>query len=323
MAATTKPLLSWLQTLRTQAAENKITETALEKHRTVISAIIKSGDNLNFAISAAKICPAAVDVKELTRACREYAPALIDALLPIEGVDRFAIQSDIICRQHPQDAMARMESWYPGSTPFPQSIQRLWSEVVHDLCKKETSTGTAYQRRLTQDTGAALEQAVAFIGNKITDPSAVTWVIRASHHVLRGMSRTVPILHGLPQEFAQTTLEAMWTYAMDQKDNPHEWRINAQAFTLANTEALPEARSWLTMHYPNESAVVNKLWDKHAIQVSTFFSNERKRYGITSTIVQREGDWTPPEDSAMPDLSASMVGTPMLTPDTTSLPTLG
>lgn len=294
MSATNKQLLAWLHNLRTQASKGPIDGGTLDKHRTVISAIINSGENLNFAISAAKICPAAVDVNTLTAACRKYAPAWIDSLLSVEGVDRHAIQADIIRRQHPSDAVSRILTWYPGHTPLPSSVQRQWSELVHDLCKRETSTGTAYQRRLTVETGNALLQAVKFLGNKIDDPSAATWILRASHYVLKATTRSVPLLHMLPDDFADTTLESLWGFAMNQTANREEWRINAQAFTLANTEAFPEARAWLTMHYPKESAVVNKLWDKHALQVSAYFTAERHRHGISTTIVQRDGDWTPP-----------------------------
>lgn len=303
MAVTTKQLLTWIQTLHTQAASGGVPENTIEKHRAVTSALIKQGENLNFAISAAKIHPGLVDINELTDACRKHAPAWIDALLQIDGVDKAAVQSEIIQRQHPSDVISRMQSWYPGATTFSVPVQRQWAKKVHDICKKETSTGTAYQRRLSFETGEALESAVSFLGNKITDPVAATWVLRASHHVLRAMTRTVPLLHALPEDFAERTLEALWSYAMDQKDNRDEWRINAQAFTLANTEAFPDARSWITMHYPNEGKVVNNLWDKHALQVNSYFSSQRARYGITSTIVQREGDWAPPEDSTSKSLS--------------------
>jgi hypothetical protein len=288
---TQSKLIPWLQHLKRGVSRGSLPETDIVKHRAVVERLIKSGQNLNFVVSAAKACPSCVNIRDLQRACAEYAPQLIDDLLVLPGVDRVAVEADIIDMQHPVDVLGRLQKWYPYQD-IPSEHQQRWALRLYNACQTEMKSGTVYQRRLGSDSGEGLMSALAMLGREFDDPSAATAILRAAHRVLRGLSRAnTPLLHTLPDAFGDIACEAMWGYALSRPAaEVAQWRVNAQAFTLSNLSVLPNAHAWLSLYHPDEANRLTRMWQADAASIANFITMQKLQHGVQLDVVKSGGD---------------------------------
>lgn len=288
---TQSKLIPWLQQLKHKVSSGGMLEADIVKHRAVVAHLVKSGQHLNFVVSAAKSCPECVDIRDLQRACAEFSPQLVDDLLVLPGIDRVAVEGDIIDLQHPLDVLGRLQKWYPYHD-LPAEHQRRWALRLSDACQSELRSGTVYQRRLSSDSGEGLVSALTMLGREFDDPSAATAILRTAHRVLRGMSRAnTPLLHTLPEMFVGLASEAMWSYAVSRpSEDIAQWRVNAQAFTLLNLPVLPDVQGWLSRNHPAEANLLTRMWQADPASISNFITLQKIQHHVQLDVVKTGGD---------------------------------
>lgn len=282
--STANKLIEIVQTIRNKA-KSGFTPDELVHVKDTTNKLLLSKDALMAVISIGRVCPEGVNLEALSHACIRHNPLLLDELMTYPGVDAQALQENIIKNLSVAQGVARIGMWYPSQNAMPSSIQQRMAARIYSSVIGEVTDGPVHKRELSLETGALLDQAIGWVGTKITDDAAVFPLLRASHYILRGMARTMELHHQLDEHFVERVFNATWEHY--KKEPTPSGLVNAIALTISNRDLFPEALSFLALHQPEAFKMVQPVWNEDGKEITKFLNGLKKDSKIENLVSAR------------------------------------
>ena len=251
--------------------------------RELISKLIDKKSHM-FAISLGKLVPDAFPQEQFITSCQKHQPLLLDELIGFPGIDEDGLRQKILSNLQLPALISRINLWWPQEI-LPEYAQSTLVKSVYKATVYESTEGPIHKRELSENTGNLFVQVLQDVGTRITEDSPILALFRAAHYVLQGMERNMELHHQLDDSFASTVFNKLWEVV---ETNPTEQnKLNALAFTLSHRDSYPDAVLAIASKLPNEAAVLKKLWDVDAKDITKELTTMKKENNVGQVITTR------------------------------------